>query len=224
MAWRECPCRTLSMNHQLRILAIHFMLFYLCNVMGNIVNKAHAEFSRRNIENIHKGFFCPVHDTLSVSPGIIGRSPHGSKVILCLRACIRCTGKFFVKKCYLIFDSRTFHDLKKVCAYLMSKTPGTCMNHYSNLVPEKSEDVCGLLIIDLINILNLEKVIARAQGALLCPSSLICLPAYQGWISPFNISTGFYFFQVFGVPESLIYCPFCLIEEHILFIIGAKPY
>src|SRR4030042_4876129 len=174
MPRRESPCSPFPVDYKFHLFTIDFMLFDLCNIMGNIINQCHSKFLGGYIEHLQKCFSCPVHNTLPVCPGIIGCSPHCSKIILRLRTFIWCTGKFFIRQFYLIFTYSPFHDFKKISADLMTKSTRACMDHYSNLIFKKPETVCSPLIINLINILHFKKMITRAKRALLCPSHLVC--------------------------------------------------
>src|SRR5664280_814251 len=110
------------------------MLLYFGDIVCHIVNEPHAEQARRDLEERDECLASPMHEALPVSPRVVGRSPHGRKIILGLLAPERCACELPVGQFYFVFPYGAGHHFEKVGAYLMAETSRARMNHNRHMV------------------------------------------------------------------------------------------
>ena len=96
------------------------------------------------------------------------------------------------------------------------------MDHHRDLVFEETEGVCGLVIVYLVHILDLEEMIARTEGTLLCPAPLIGLLAYEIGICIFAIPTRLYSLKILRLSEPLFDCPAGATQKEPLFCLRSE--
>src|SRR6266508_3047641 len=112
-----------------------------------------------------------MHDALPVGPSIIGGGLHRGKIIFRLRTFEGSACKLLIGESDVVFGGGLFHYLKKIRADLMAEAARTRMYHYGHLISKEPQRICCFLIVYLIDVLDFEEVIARAEGPLLGPSS-----------------------------------------------------
>ncbi len=137
VARRKRPGSTLPMHTNTDRLAVYLMLFDLCNVMSNVIDKLHTKILRRFQKHLPKDLPSPVHDYLPVSPSIICCCSHSCKIILPLLRSKRSTCQLPVGNINVVFPDRALHDFQVISTHLMAQSPGTGMNHDNNLTREK---------------------------------------------------------------------------------------
>lgn len=159
-----------------------------------------------------------MHEALSVPPCIIGGSPHRGKIVPRLGAFKGSAGKFFVGQLDIIFAQSPLHNLKKIRADLMAEPTGACVDHHRDLIFKKGQGICGLFVVYLIDILNLEKVIAGTERSLLCSPPLVCLLTYEIRVRSIDTAAGLDPIEVRGVSDALFDSPSSAFNEEFPFV------
>ncbi|MBA7692754.1 hypothetical protein ES703_101322 [subsurface metagenome] len=114
MTGREGSGSTLAVNTKRLLLPVDFMLFYLGDVMGDVIDKLQAGIRFTCTQYPAESLSNPVSNTLAVSPGIVGGTPHGGKIGLTFGRLYRAAGKLAVGQ--------------------LDAVPGHCPDHFLNVI------------------------------------------------------------------------------------------
>ena len=96
--------------------------------MRHIIDLLHTQFLKALFEDLDKGFPCPMGNTLTISPGVIGGTSHSCQIILPLIGLYRSTSQLPVGQADAISPHRPFHYPQVVVADLMSEASGAGMD------------------------------------------------------------------------------------------------
>ena len=129
---REGSGSALAMNTKFLLSTAYFVLFYLGDIVGYIIDKLQSSCRFTFAHYLAEGLPDPVGDALAVGPGIVGSAPHCGKVGLTFRRLYGSTGKLAVRQLNAIFRHCPHHFLNVVVGYLVSQAAGTAMyvEHY----------------------------------------------------------------------------------------------
>ncbi len=140
---------------------VYSVFFDFCDVVGDIIDKAQAEFGRWPFEHLLKALAHPVGDRLAVGEGVVDSAGHGLIIVFSLFAGAGCAGELSVRQDYLVLVNCSLHDTQVVGANLMSKPTATAVNHSGDLpLMIYAESFGDLRVVNFVNLLNLEKVVS----------------------------------------------------------------
>jgi hypothetical protein len=97
------PRRPLAMHADTLARVAHLVPFELRDVVGHVIEELHAKRVPRFFK--HPGKHLPhlPHEQLPVAEGVVGGGPHGTEIMLPLRALDRCTDQLPVGQSHAVF-------------------------------------------------------------------------------------------------------------------------
>jgi hypothetical protein len=107
---------------------------------------------------------------LPVGEGVVGCGLHGCQVIPALGAAGRGAHQFAVGQRQAVFSHGLLEEVDVVGANLVAEPARAAVNLGDDLAGKKPEASGGVLILDAVNHIDLDEVVARAEGAHLAPA------------------------------------------------------
>jgi hypothetical protein len=157
--WQR-PGGALALHAQQHRFPVHLVGFHLRQIVGDVVDKVQPGASRLG-ENLPGG----MREHVPVGAAVVGRGRHRAQVATSLRGADRDAGELAVGHGYPVPGHGPLHDAHVVAADLVAETPGAAVNHDTDLALGQAEPLRRGGIVDLLDCLHLEEVVARAQAA-----------------------------------------------------------
>src|SRR3989338_996634 len=139
VAGRKGARGALAVDAQPPLLAVHDVLFYLGDVVADIVDEREAQLRRTDIQGPQKALFSQAHDHLPVGPGIVRGRSHGGEVILSFGRIDRRAGQLAVRELNPVLGHRLAHDLEKILAGLIAQAARPRMDQNNDLLRKNIE-------------------------------------------------------------------------------------
>ena len=220
----EGACGTLPMNTEHNLIPLYRVLFFLGNVMTDIIEELHTQFIRADWKGAHKSLMRQVHDDLSVGPCVIGRACHGRKVSTALVRFEGGTGQLSVRQNKGIFARlcKPVHLFQKVIAYLMAKASWTGMDENRDLAFKKVIGLGLLRVVDFINHLDFHKMIPWTQSPQLVLASFDGSFTQNRGISSLHGPVVLCSLEVLSRTIALFYCPRGALDGHLGLLVFGK--
>jgi hypothetical protein len=105
---------------ELAVLALHFMAFYLGNIVTNIIHEVEPQSLGAHLKHLLEGLFHPVGNELAVAEGEVGCARHGCKIALTLLGGEGGATELFVRQSYLVFVRGLEQELDVVITDLVT--------------------------------------------------------------------------------------------------------
>ena len=163
MARRKGARRPLPVDAESDFPSRHGQRFDLGDVVADVVEKPHPQLPRPHPQRPFEDLPGAVHEELPVGPGVVGGAGHGGQVLLPPAGGKPRAGELAVGK----GDSRLVdvldHPRQVIVADLVSEAAGAAVDHDAELAELQAEGRGGLRIEDLLDHLDLEKVVSRPE-------------------------------------------------------------
>src|SRR5215218_5656087 len=164
-----------------------------------------------------------VGDELPIGEGEVGRGGHGFEVGLSLRALYGSGGQLPVHELDAVPRGRLQKALDVFLADLVSEAPGAGVDQDRDPTLPKTEGSCGLLVVDLVHVLHLEEVVARAQSPELGDAPLVRPPGDRSGVRAREPAAGLRVLEVLRLPETSLHQRGGSFEEYLAQFFQVQP-
>ena len=170
VAGGEGPRRPLAMHADVLPHALHRMLLDLGDVVGHVVEQMHVEGLPGAAEDVREDLPHVPHQQLAVAEGVVGGGPHRPQVVPPLGALHRGADELAIGQDEAVFRWRLAEAAEGVVADLVAQAAGARMDEHADLAGLEPEGRgCGG-VLDAIDHLHFDEVVAGAHGAALIGS------------------------------------------------------
>ncbi len=160
------------MNAELPLLPVDLVALELSDVVADVVDRAQAMFTRRVPEHLLEHAAHLVRHELPVGERVVRRSGHRAEVLPPLRRVERRAAELPVGERDAVARRRGDHRTHRLVAHLVAKPPRTRVDRHDHPALDEPERRRGGGVVDGVDRLHLEEVVARAEGAELAPAAL----------------------------------------------------
>ena len=172
MTRRQGAGRTLPVHTEADLLPLDRQGLDLRDVVADVVEQPHPELPRPHPECSLEGLTGPVHQHLPVRPGVIRRAGHRRKVIPAAGGVQPRAGELPVGQIDSGFAGMFHHPGQRLVADLVAEAPGAAVDHYADLPFFEAVGRGNGCVEDLLDRLDLEKMVPRSERSELVPSPL----------------------------------------------------
>ncbi len=153
--------------------ALHLVLLDLGHVVGDVVDLVDAGILHLTAQDVVEAAADEMGQQLAIAEGKVGRALHGRQVVLPLRAAEGSADQFAVGQDDVVLVDDLLKAGHVVGADLMAKAARAAVNLGHDLAGEEAHRRRGRLVEDLIDDIDFDEVVARAQRAQLVARPLI---------------------------------------------------
>ncbi len=171
--------------------AVDLVGLHLRDVVGHIVNQAHAQLLRRQLENFHERLPRQVQQELAIGPGIVRGRTHGAQIPLAFVGVHRRADELAVGQLDAVLGRRMAQVFERVFANLVAEAARAGVNKDRYGAQLQPEHLGRVRIHDFVDYLYLEKMIAAAERADLVVAAFIGVVGDEIGPRAFQLAAGF---------------------------------
>src|SRR4030095_15741704 len=172
--------RALAVDDEPAPGTVHLVLFFLGDVVGDVVDGAHAEITGGDAERARDDLASPVRQHLAVREGEVRGGAHGAQIRARLLRIDRGARELAVGHGDAVAPERLAGDVEVVGAHLMAEAARARVDHHGDDALGQAERARPRLVHGLDG-LDFEEVVARSERAELPLAALAGVSRHARW-------------------------------------------